>query len=204
MLGFIDSVDVYNVGQLRDKPSDKLTAREMVYRQFLAYRNFYAPDLPLLICEGETDNVYVTHAIRGLATEFPDLAELKEGKVRLKIRIYKYQQSSTAKILGLKGGGSSVLSQFIAAYRPLFKKFKATGLTKPVVVVYDNDAGAKGIRGSIKNVSGVDVRGKAFLHVVENLYAVPTPLVGGVKNRGLFWRRNQGGSDQRQDIQRRE
>ena len=57
------------------------------YRKFLIYSTFYAAKMPVIICEGETDNVYLTHAIRSLAVEFPDLAEmLPDKKIRLKVR----------------------------------------------------------------------------------------------------------------------
>ena len=71
----------------------------------------YAAETPVIICEGSTDNVYLTHAIRSLAAQFPDLAEIKpDGKIRLKVRLYKYTRSSTARILGLNDGGSSIRS----------------------------------------------------------------------------------------------
>jgi len=104
MLGFIDSIDVYSRANIQDSASDKLSARERVYQDFLIYSNFYAAAAPVVICEGETDNVYLTHAIRSLATEFPDLANAKDKKVHLKIRLYKYRQSSTARLLSWKTG----------------------------------------------------------------------------------------------------
>ena len=52
----------------------------------------------------------------------------------------------------------------------------------PVIILYDNDTGAKAIRSAIKSVSKVQVTGaEAYVHVVENLYAVPTPLSGGAE-----------------------
>ena len=182
MLGFIDSIDVYSRANIQENASDKLSARERVYQDFLIYSNFYAAAAPVVICEGETDNVYLTHAIRSLATEFPDLANAKDKKVHLKIRLYKYRQSSTARLLKLEDGGSSALGQFIGKYKQRISHFTAPGLMSPVIILYDNDAGAKAIRSAIKNVSKVQVTGaEAYVHVVENLYAVPTPLNGDAK-----------------------
>jgi len=183
MLGFIDGIEYYNRTQTSENTSDKnkKSSREKVYREFLIYSTFYAAGSPVIICEGETDNVYLTHAIRSLATEFPALAEvLSDGKIRLKVRLYKYPRSSTARLLDLKGGGSSVLAKFIAAYKKETKRFTGPGLTEPVVILYDNDAGAKNIREAIKNASQVTPTGdEPFLPVVKNLYAVPTPLQAG-------------------------
>ncbi len=181
MLGFIDSIEFYNKTQTSDSPSDKKSSREKVYREFLIYGTFYAASMPVVVCEGETDNVYLTHAIRSLAPEFPALAEvMADGKIRLKVRLYKYPRSSTARLLDLKDGGSSVLATFIAAYKKETRRFTGPGLTEPVVILYDNDAGAKSIRHAIKNASHVTPTGnEPFVHVVKNLYAVPTPLPAG-------------------------
>jgi len=156
MLGFIDSIDVYNKTHTSDALSDERSSNEKVYREFLIYSTFYAAQAPVVICEGETDNVYLTHAIRSLVAEFPALAEvMPDKKIRLKVRLYKHPSSSTARLLDLKDGGSSVLSIFIAAYKKEAKGFTGPGLTEPVVILYDNDTGAKSIRNAIKNVSKV-------------------------------------------------
>lgn len=151
------------------------------YREFLIYSTFYAASMPVIICEGDTDNVYLTHAIRSLAAEFPALAEvLPDGKIRLKVRLYKYPRTSTARLLDLKDGGSSVLATFIAAYKKETKRFTGPGLTEPVVILYVNDSGAKSIKNAIKNASHVMPTGnEPFVQVVKNLYVVPTPVAAG-------------------------
>jgi len=51
-----------------------------------------------------------------------------------------------------------------------------------VVILYDNDSEGKKIRNGIKQASGVTVTGiEPFVHVIGNLYAVPTPLLDGVQ-----------------------
>ncbi len=127
MLGFIDSIEVYKSSLdppdgetvVRGGPVDEMPSRDKVYREFLMYSTFYAAATPVIICEGDTDNVYLTHAIRGLAREFPDLAEERPDKrTRLKVRLYKHSRlSSTAQLLGLGGGSSSVLSKFMRRTR---------------------------------------------------------------------------------------
>lgn len=186
MLGFIDSIEVYNRIHTSDALPNERSSNEKVYREFLIYSTFYAAQAPVVICEGETDNVYLTHAIRSLAAEFPVLAEvMPDKKIRLKLRLYKYPKSSTARLLDLKDGGSSVLSNFIGAYKRETKNFTGPGLTNPVVILYDNDDGAKTIRKTIKDVSKVAVSGtEPFVHIIKNLYAVPTPLgAGGIESR---------------------
>ena len=185
MLGFIDSVESLNKNETSDSRPRGKSSREKVYREFLLYSTFYAAPTPVIICEGETDNVYLTHAIRSLAAAFPTLAEVAPGgKIRLKVRLYKYPRSSTARVLDLKDGGSSVLSRFIAAYKKETKRFTGPGLKEPVVIVYDSDDGAKSIRNTIKSVSGVKPIGsEPFVHIVKNLYAVATPVEPGGESR---------------------
>lgn len=178
ILGFIDSIDVYNNGLNPDDKPPGLSSKERVYREFLIYSIFYAAQMPVILCEGDTDNVYLTHAIRSLATEFPDLAGVTEGKKScLKVRLYKYPESSTARLLGLEEGGSSVLSKFMAAYKKETSHFTAPILTHPAIIVYDNDDGAKNIRNTIKQISKAKPTGaESFVHVIKNMYAVPTPI----------------------------
>ncbi len=173
-LGFIDSIDR---SQTQTEESDQFSSRESTYRQFLFYTTFYAASAPVLICEGKTDNVYLTHAIRSLAREFPVLAEVVGDKTRLKIRIYKYPETSTARLLKLKSGGTGTLCKFISAYQKSMAHFRGPGLIAPVIVIYDSDRGAPSIRKAIKKVSNVPPIGtEPFMHIVRNLYAVPTPI----------------------------
>ncbi len=45
-----------------------------------------------------------------------------------------------------------------------------------MIIVYDNDAGARGIRNAIKNASNVMPGNEPFIQIVKNLYGVPTPV----------------------------
>jgi hypothetical protein len=185
-LGFIDCIDLYNkeIAEHEDHP-DHLSTKELMYRRFLIYRDFYTAKTPVILCEGKTDNVYIKHAIRSLASQFPDLAEVDaEGKVRLKVRLYKYTKSSTGRILGLKDGGSSRLKRFIPAYKADTNKFSAPGLENPVIILFDNDSGAAPICGAAKEArpgkQTVNLK-DPFTHVVKNLYILSTPLKAGQK-----------------------
>lgn len=186
MLGFIHSIEAYNRPNAPGASPEGRSSNERVYREFLVYSTFFAAKSPVVICEGDTDNVYLTHAIRSLSAAFPALAETAgNGGVRLKLRLYKYPKSSTARLLGLESGGSSVLAKFIGAYGRETRRFERPGPTEPVIVLYDNDDGARPVRTVIKKVSKADVDpSEPFVHIIENLYAVPTPPgPGGAKSR---------------------
>ena len=177
-LGFINAIDDYNRNQ-GQQPYDGsiVPSRVETYRKFLVYSTFYAAEAPVVVCEGSTDNVYLTHAIRSLASDFPDLAEIsQDNRIRIRVRLYKYPRSSTARILGLNDGGASVLSKFMVAYRRDVRRFNGPGLANPVIVLHDNDKGGKSIKNTIKSAFGVEFAdGESFVHVYGNLYAVATP-----------------------------
>jgi RNA-directed DNA polymerase len=182
MLGFIDGIEAYNRTETRDSAPD-MSASEKSYRDFLVYSLFYAATMPTIICEGKTDNIYLTHAIRSLATEFPDLAEVMPDKIiKLKVRLFKHGKSSTTRLLGLGDGGSAVLSKFIGMYKSTTRHFTAPALAHPVIMLYDNDSGAGKINNVIKGTAKVTLTGKEqFAHVLKNLYAVATPILGDAK-----------------------
>jgi len=49
-------------------------------------------------------------------------------------------------------------------------------------LLYDNDSGASGIRSAVKSACAKTLTGREdFVHVLENLYVVATPLVGGAR-----------------------
>ena len=177
MLGFIHSVDEYNIQTAHPAvPIKELRKKEAIYRSFLIYRYFFAAEKPVVLCEGETDAVYLTHAIRSLASTFPQLATINTaGTIQLKVRLYKYRPSGTSRIIGLYGGGSASLGKFIGTYKKETATFGAPGQEHPVIVVYDSDSGANRIRSAVKEASGRSPEGE-YSQVIRNLYVVPTPL----------------------------
>jgi RNA-directed DNA polymerase len=184
-LGFINGIDLYNkkISPPQRKAPDQLSSKELIYRRFLLYRDFYAAETPVILCEGKTDSVYLTQAIRSLAAEFPDLAEVAaDGTIKLRVRLYKYPQSSTARVLGLNDGGNAVISSFLRTYKREIERFKAPGLKNACIVLYDRDSGRQTIENTINQSFRVSVKTTdAYVHLAANLYAVPTPLIGDVK-----------------------
>jgi hypothetical protein len=124
--------------------------------------------------------VYLKFAIKALASQVPELVESADTGFSLKVRLYKYTKSSTSRILGLNDGGSSALSSFIGNYRKDTDKFEAPGLKHPVIILYDDDDGARNIQNAIKGAAKRKVAQFApYVHIVKNLYAMPTPKING-------------------------
>ena len=98
-------------------------------------------------------------AIQRLADSHPLLVEKrKNGNVVLKIRFFQ-RTATTKRILGLSGG-SGELKELIENYLKFSKGIKAPGKEQPVILLIDNDDGAKGIFGYAKNAAKLTRRAK--------------------------------------------
>jgi RNA-directed DNA polymerase len=157
---------------------------EVMYRRFLMYKLFYNAHEPTIVCEGITDNIYLQHAIRSRAQQFPTLVSRgADGSVKLEVRFFRYpsgeqrQTTSTGKILGLSGG-SSDLGNLLLAYREIIQGFHTLKNVNPVIVLIDNDDGAKPVFSILRQVTGAHHdRDEEFIHVISNLYVVATKRI---------------------------
>lgn len=181
MLSFIHQVDVYNeaLAIKNNQPVVEAPGRLELYRRAIYFDAFYAPERPVIVCEGKTDNTYIKHAIHSLFPKYPLLCGFDaEGKLQLKIRLFKYADRRTASVTNL-GGGVGGLCHLIKYYNAdLVNKFRAPSPKYPVIILIDNDSGADAIYGAIAGILRIQKpKGqKPFIHVCENLYVVPTPF----------------------------
>ncbi|MGY0619878.1 retron Ec67 family RNA-directed DNA polymerase/endonuclease [Lysobacter sp. A378] len=168
----------------RAKPNSELlalSADEKVYRQFLFYRLCYANEIPTLLCEGKTDNIYLKFALRRLGADFPKLATVGEaGKLDRRVQFYGYSKTSK-RILGLDGGSAN-LANFISEYDRMWRRNKAPPSGQPCIIVIDNDKGANIVRAKVKphlpKGQNFD-SGTPYTKVIHNLYVVQVPLPSG-------------------------
>ncbi|KPA98212.1 retron Ec67 family RNA-directed DNA polymerase/endonuclease [Pseudomonas asplenii] len=194
MLSYIYMVDKYNrdkiVNNSRIKDEDiPLASIEKMHGDFLFYKYFYAGNVPTLVCEGKTDNVYLSCAMKSLSAKYPELIKVdKDGKKSLKARFINYSKL-THRLLNMFGGSADI-AQFIRLYARRCKKYKAHPPLHPTIVVVDNDMGSKEIFGAIKDTTGdryITGTGKArtldksrtLYYIAQNLYVVLTPLNSG-------------------------
>lgn len=190
ILSFIDAISIFNAKKDMKKserekplnPPDNPDSNFKVYKQFLLFKNFVSSPKPLIICEGKTDNIYIKAAIHRLAEDYPQLVEKKEnGQLTQKVRIFR-RTATTRRILGLSGGSGEFIN-FIRTYLNECKHVVALPKQQPVILLIDNDDGAKGIYGYVKNLTKKSVDNKSpFIFISENLYIVPTPLTNDGKD----------------------
>jgi RNA-directed DNA polymerase len=148
--------------------------------RFLIFKEFYSAPAPIVLCEGKTDNVYITHAIRSLARQYPQLADVNSGgKISIKVRRFRYTDRSTGRILGIHGGTGD-LGSFIQLYKTQIARFKAPGMQWPIILLIDNDSGKKRIFSIVQQITKKRPQdGDSYTHIFANLYLVMTPLFPG-------------------------
>jgi RNA-directed DNA polymerase len=184
MLGHIDNVERYNTELAQRSQAARPvvlqppTSNAKLYRRFLTFKEFYATNSPIVVCEGKTDRVYLTCAIKSLAPRYPLLATvMPNGWVVSRIRIFNYQNKHTCRILNLTVG-TDQLQKFIYYYKSETAKFKAPGNRYPVI--FDSDDGATALFASAKAIANVTLTcNEKFVRLIGNLYLVPTPLGPG-------------------------
>ena len=119
--------------------------------------------------------------MRSRAQYFPELvSRAADGSLKPQVRFFRYPHAqerlttSTGKILGLTGGASN-LGNFLLSYRDTIRSFHAHRNKNPIVVLLDNDDGAKQVFSILRQVTGIQQnRDDEFIHVLGNLYVVAT------------------------------
>lgn len=160
---------------------------ERLHADFLFYKHFYGSTKPTLICEGKTDNIYLSCAMKALSARFPKLASLEaNGKTKLNVRFFNYSKL-THRVMDLNGGSPS-LATLIRNYAKQCSKYKAHPPLNPTIIFVDNDKGSQPIFTAIKEATGEKYlipagkgktfdNSKPFYKIAQNLYVILTPRI---------------------------
>lgn len=152
------------------------TAISKLYRQFLFYKHFFSLEFPLIICEGKTDIIYLRSALRQLIDKFPEFIKKDEAGYKFEIRFLNL--SANFKDVFSISEGTPGLASLIEFYQQYMKPFKVSGKKRPVIMLVDNDDGARDIKAKLNDKDFT----KPFIYHLENLYIVPVPITeGGAK-----------------------
>ncbi|QND49778.1 RNA-directed DNA polymerase [Rhizobium lusitanum] len=172
--------------KLENGPPLKTTAPFKLYQQYLNYISFFGSSMPVIIGEGVTDTIYLKAALNQLAAKYPNLITVVDKKKEHKLQFFKYSNSSR-ELMGLSGG-TGELKNLLGEYRKRISGFKFGG-TQPVIILVDNDDGAKAFFSTLGSITKTKVSGTdPFYYVYANLYAVPIPPTGNPVTaiEGLF------------------
>lgn len=147
----------------------------ILHRKFLNYLYFFTLDKPMVICEGKTDNTYISCAIKKLFPAPSFYSEIADGKAQDKLRLFKY--TKLTQDVMLLGGGSGDIKNLIGQYKKITASFSYKPMQHPVIIVIDNDDGASQIFSLIKDTYKINITYASaadFYHIHENLYLVKT------------------------------
>lgn len=158
------------------------TAITKLYRDFLSYKHFFSIEMPLIICEGKTDIIYLKCALKQLAPIYNEFVDINDDGTNYKIKFLNF--SKNLRDVFAISTGTSGLNHLIEIYEQNIKGFKGGGKLFPVVVIIDNDDGAKEIKKRLK--INQNETPKSFYHFVENLYVLIIPKVKDEAIEDLF------------------
>ncbi len=152
-----------------------------LYGRFLFYKYFVALKEPLIVTEGITDIIYLECALKALAENFPQLAKKEEEKVTRFIKFFK-RSDTLHDILKIHGGASGQ-KRIIQGYKNKMKIYKIKPMNHPVIILCDNDAGAKDVFNISNEMNNNKIKigiksNEPFYHLTENLYLVKIPEDG--------------------------
>lgn len=153
-----------------------------LYRSFLFYKHFFLTSMPLIICEGKTDIIYLECALKSLANDYTDLIKKDEDKNIYKIKFLN--MTKTFKDVFAIPSGTSGLKFLLEKYENHMAIFKGSGKHFPVIMVIDNDNGAKEIKKKLKINSSS--KSESFYYLRNNLYIVFIPEIEGKAIEDLF------------------
>jgi len=152
-------------GDRKNKP----TAIAKLLREFLFYKYFFSLDKPLILCEGKTDIVYLKCALKQLVSDYPEFVERNEKGFCFKVKFLTF--SRNIKEVFSISEGTSGLASIMEIYEKYMKPFKGEGRRHPVIMLIDNDSGAKRIKKKLPSEGSSE----KFSRFVKNLYVILIP-----------------------------
>jgi len=170
--------DTSKLGNRRFHP----TAITKLYRDFLFYKHFFSIEMPLIICEGKTDIIYLKCALKQMATIYNAFVEIHDDGTNYKIKFLNL--SKNLRDVFAISTGTSGLNHLMEIYEQNIGSFKGAGKVFPVVVIIDNDDGAIEIKKRLKIKQNDTI--KSFYHFAENLYVLIIPKIEGKAIEDLF------------------
>lgn len=159
----------------KEKKNEKDTGYIKLYRRLLFFKFFLDLDMPLIICEGKTDSVYLKSALKKPEAFLPQLATQTGATFRRKVSFFNYNQISSD-VMRL-GGGTGDLTKFVSTYEATARYF-ARLPAHPVIVLVDNDKDGLNVVRACKSGNAISAdfdTSDPFFHASANLYVVKTP-----------------------------
>lgn len=160
-------------GQLRAEAAPGV---RHLYNRFLFYKWFAAPQRPLVLCEGATDNGYLRLALRNVAAVPPVLGTQSATGFVSGVTFFSYS-NKTHRLTDLRGGSENI-AKLLRSYHATMARYRHRPMAYPVILLIDNDSGASNVFGAARRHAAVPpslTTTDPFYFLGENLYLVKTP-----------------------------
>ena len=155
------------------------TAVTNLYRKFLFYKHYFSLDRPLIICEGQTDIIYLKCALMQLEKEYTTLIQKTDNGFVFKIQFLNFTKN--LKDVFALPSGTPGLAKLMDIYKEYMAIYYGNGKKHPVIMLVDNDSGAKEIMRKLKDKDPA----KPFFYYAENLYIVNIPFGDGDEDMAI-------------------
>ncbi len=159
-----------------------LVGAKKLYYNFLVYKFFYAPEKPVIICEGETDYIYLKKCLKLYAAAYPDLIQKKDRASEREAEKFTYstqffEYTNRISELFEITGGVDWMTKLIEHYNAVTARFTFKPKNRnPVIFLTDNDEACKKLFETVKKKTNNEVDGtKEFYRIQDNLYLLPIP-----------------------------
>jgi RNA-directed DNA polymerase len=152
-------------------------APDALYQRFLYYKFCVANTIPTIITEGRSDIIYLRAAIKSLGTTVQTLIRTTNGKIYPNVTFLRHS-TNNSRILDLSGGTGGIVN-FIHLQRHKIKPYTHAPMSAPVIILIDNDEGAKSVFKAVKSAHDLTINHLSpapFHHLSGNLYLVKTPV----------------------------
>ncbi|UFS69474.1 retron Ec67 family RNA-directed DNA polymerase/endonuclease [Geomonas sp. RF6] len=150
-----------------------------LYRQFLHYKHFFVLQKPLIICEGKTDVIYLKCALRQLGKSHPSLIKLNGKEFVYEVSFLN--MSKNLKEVFAMSEGTPGLASIMENFHKNMAGFEGEGKKHPVILLVDNDSGAKEIKKKIDHKNPA----KTFHRYADNLYVILIPNKPGQEETAI-------------------
>lgn len=174
----------YHIHDLSDERSTKEkffkpSSVRKTYRDFLMYKYFFRPGIPIVLTEGTSDILYLKSYLKNSDIDIDGVVKIVDGKPEIQFDFFGFPQRM-ADIVGLNGGVGGI-GHFFEAYAHLSKRIPLAVASRKTIVLVDGDDGLKDVKKAVGqnfNIKIDDLSRSSFA-LGRNLSLVVTPPVLG-------------------------
>jgi len=165
------------------KEKENSAVWKLVYK-FNFFKFFGRGIIPVILCEGPTDVIYLKLALKKLYELYPHLIKFEENKFHYKIKITYitgYPKHDDSK------GGTGELQRFINDYRTIPLRINQWSYGKLIIILVDNDEAGEFVNNTARKkfedtYKPNDKFGSLYYNIYKKLCLLKLPAIDGLEN----------------------